>query len=92
MTVGEFAFVSDPKFSVKHIPFREEWNLIIDRVEPKHSGRYECQVSTKDDLVRYVDLKVISKYESVFAKKKYTPFFLSWRRISHGYEFRSCKS
>ena len=24
LTVGEFAFVSDPKFSVKHIPFKEE--------------------------------------------------------------------
>lgn len=62
MTVGEFVFVSDPEISVKHIPFREEWNLIIDHVKPKHSGRYECQVSTKDDIVRYVNLKVRSKY------------------------------
>ncbi|XP_052101880.1 zwei Ig domain protein zig-8-like [Mytilus californianus] len=61
LTVGEFAFVSDPKFSVKHIPFRDEWNLIIDHVEPQHSGRYECQISTKDDIVRYVDLNVINE-------------------------------
>lgn len=58
LTVGEFVFVSDPQFSVKHIPFRDEWNLIIDRVQPKHSGRYECQVSTKEDIVRYVNLNV----------------------------------
>ena len=62
LTIGEFVFVTDPQFSVKHIPFRDEWNLIIENVQPKHSGRYECQISAKKDISRFVNLQVRSKF------------------------------
>ncbi|XP_069138686.1 protein amalgam-like isoform X3 [Argopecten irradians] len=58
LTVGEFVFVKDPSFSVKHIPYRDEWNLMINNVQVKHAGKYECQVSTKENMHRYITLTV----------------------------------
>ena len=61
MTVGKFVFVSDPKYSIKHIPYKNEWNLVIDKIKPRHAGFYECQISTKKDMKRYVQLNIIGK-------------------------------
>ncbi|XP_033749906.1 zwei Ig domain protein zig-8-like isoform X2 [Pecten maximus] len=61
LTVGEFVFVKDPSFSVKHIPYRDEWNLMITNVQVKHAGKYECQVSTKENMHRYITLTVSDK-------------------------------
>lgn len=61
LTVGKFVFVADPNYSIKHIPYKDEWNLIIEKVQLKHAGFYECQISTKDDIKRYVQLNVIDE-------------------------------
>lgn len=62
LTVGKLIFVSDPEYSIQHIPYKDEWNLIIDKIKPKHAGIYECQISTKENFNRNVQLNVISKY------------------------------
>ncbi|KAJ8304025.1 hypothetical protein KUTeg_017608, partial [Tegillarca granosa] len=58
MTIGEFVFVKDPSYSIKHIPYKDEWNLVIENVKLEHAGKYECQISTKEDLTRHVVLNV----------------------------------
>lgn len=35
------------------------WNLIIKRVAPDDAGLYECQVSSAQQLVYYVQLNVL---------------------------------
>ena len=59
LTVGEFVFVDDPDIDIDNLPHTDEWNLIIRNVQPRHRGIYECQISTKEDLRRYVQLNVI---------------------------------
>jgi len=54
-------FVEDPDISVVHMPNQEEWNLVISNVQPHHGGTYECQISTKEDLRKYIDLNVIGE-------------------------------
>ncbi|XP_060566297.1 immunoglobulin superfamily DCC subclass member 3-like isoform X3 [Ruditapes philippinarum] len=61
LTYGEMVFVSDPDFDVDHLPHRDEWNLIISNVQPLHAGLYECQISTKEDLRKYVQLNVLDE-------------------------------
>ena len=59
LTVGKFVFVDDPDIDIDNLPHRDEWNLIIRNVQTRHQGIYECQISTKEDLRRYVQLNVI---------------------------------
>ncbi|XP_045215919.2 protogenin A-like isoform X3 [Mercenaria mercenaria] len=61
LTYGEMVFVSDPDISIDHLPHREEWNLIISNVQTRHAGLYECQISTKEDLRKYVQLNVLDE-------------------------------
>ncbi|KAK3597020.1 hypothetical protein CHS0354_014908 [Potamilus streckersoni] len=61
LTVGKFVFVDDPSYAIDHVSHRQEWNLIIVKVKPRHAGVYECQVSTKEDLRRLIQLNVIDK-------------------------------
>ena len=59
LTVGKVVFASDKDLTITHLPLRDEWNLIINNVKPKHAGRYECQISTAAVLRRFVRLNVI---------------------------------
>lgn len=61
LTYGEMVFVGDPDISIEHLPHREEWNLIIKNVQPEHAGLYECQISTKEDLRKYVQLNILDE-------------------------------
>lgn len=61
LTYGEMVFVSDPDFNIDHLPHREEWNLVISNVQLRHAGLYECQISTKEDLRKYVQLNVLDE-------------------------------
>jgi hypothetical protein len=38
-----------------------QWDLIIKRAQPRHSGMYECQISAKNVYTHYVNLKVLGK-------------------------------
>ena len=58
LTFGELVWVSDEDISVDHLQHRDEWNLVISNVQPHHAGLYECQISTKEDLRKYVQLNV----------------------------------
>ena len=59
LTVGNMVYPNDPDIDIDHLPLMSEWNLIIKNVQPKHAGLYECQISTKEDLRRFVQLNVI---------------------------------
>ena len=54
-------FVRDSRFRVRHVPYNDEWNLVIEGVQREDEGLYECQLSTKQDMVQYVHLKVIGE-------------------------------
>ncbi|XP_048737089.2 hemicentin-1-like isoform X2 [Ostrea edulis] len=62
LTVGTFVFEKDDHISVDHQDISDdiaEWNLIIKRVEPRHSGTYECQISSTRVLTYHVHLHIL---------------------------------
>ncbi|XP_060601073.1 lachesin-like [Ruditapes philippinarum] len=60
ITVGQEQFVEINRFYLSHVPYREEWNLLIKNVQPFDAGTYECQISsTKKVLRRNITLNVI---------------------------------
>jgi len=58
LTIGEFVFANDPSYAIEHAEESEYWNLVIKNVKKKHAGKYECQISTKEDLNKTVELFV----------------------------------
>lgn len=60
LTVGTFTFISDKSYSVHRQSEKNEWNLIIKNVQPKHAGLYECHISTKDEQKFNVFLNVVA--------------------------------
>lgn len=50
------------------------WNLIIKRVAPDDAGLYECQVSSAQQLVYYVQLNVLG---NVFSTKKNDTLYIN---------------
>lgn len=61
ITVSEEVFVDDETYRVHRVPDSHEWNLQIRNVQCKHNGVYECQVSSKETIIKYVYLLVIDK-------------------------------
>ncbi|XP_022334201.2 zwei Ig domain protein zig-8-like isoform X2 [Crassostrea virginica] len=62
LTVGTFVFEKDDHISVDHQNFpgdEAEWNLIIKRAQPRHSGTYECQISATTVHTYHVHLHVL---------------------------------
>lgn len=65
LTVGTFVFEKDDHISVDHKTLSSdvaEWNLVIKRAQPKHSGTYECQISATNVLTHHVHLHVLGNY------------------------------
>ncbi|XP_033750034.1 zwei Ig domain protein zig-8-like [Pecten maximus] len=52
LTVGDYTYVSDARFSTQHKVRLDQWNLHIRNVSLEDAGTYECQVSTKDRSIR----------------------------------------
>lgn len=70
LTVGTFVFEKDEHISVDHKTISDniaEWNLIIKRAEPRHSGTYECQISATRVLTYHVHLHVLESPADVSA-------------------------
>lgn len=62
LTVGTFVFEKDDHISVDHKTLSSdvaEWNLVIKRAQPQHSGTYECQISATNVLTYHVHLHVL---------------------------------
>lgn len=64
LTVGTFTFISDKSYSVHRNTEKNEWNLIIKNVQPKHAGLYECHISTKEEQKFNVFLNVVERHIS----------------------------
>ncbi|CAM1319234.1 Uncharacterised protein g7149 [Pycnogonum litorale] len=59
LTVGEFTYTSDARFSCFYRPDTEDWLLEIKYPRENDSGVYECQVSTEPKISLEIYLKVI---------------------------------
>ncbi|XP_041377123.1 zwei Ig domain protein zig-8-like [Gigantopelta aegis] len=60
--IGTMTWVKDPNVSVEHrdlSPELSHWNLMIKMAKPRHSGLYECRVTTTKVLSRTVQLNVV---------------------------------
>ncbi|GAB1606212.1 netrin receptor DCC-like, partial [Argonauta hians] len=61
ITIGTYVFDQDPKYRVRNDKKRERWDLIIEDVEMKHAGTYECQISSNTKIAVLVNLTVLDK-------------------------------
>ena len=61
ISVGELMFSTDLRYNVSFSRERREFNLLIRNVQPSDAGVYECQVSSRDKIIRHVLLKVNGK-------------------------------
>lgn len=62
LTIGDMVYMSSHKIDIQHKrdwKGLNHWNLIIKRVAPDDAGLYECQVSSAQQLVYYVQLNVL---------------------------------
>ncbi|XP_074109983.1 netrin receptor DCC [Cotesia typhae] len=58
LTSSLVTYTGDGRFSVKHPEGSDEWRLIIDYVQPRDAGLYECQVNTEPKLKMAFALRV----------------------------------
>ncbi|XP_060079993.1 zwei Ig domain protein zig-8-like [Ylistrum balloti] len=59
---GERRFAADPRYDANHVPYRDEWNLLIRNAQTSDSGIYECQVSSKHRTLRQnISLLIIER-------------------------------
>ncbi|KAK3098679.1 hypothetical protein FSP39_021910 [Pinctada imbricata] len=81
LTVGKLTFLPEEDISVEFNDFKNgvtEWNLVIKRAAPKHSGTYECQISAKKLYTHHVYLHVLAirisgtEYVNLYEKIKLT--------------------
>lgn len=67
LTVGKTTFDQREDLSVNYKDLKDQekglsqWDLIIKQAKPRHSGMYECQISSKKVYTHYVYLKVLGK-------------------------------
>ncbi|XP_021343650.1 zwei Ig domain protein zig-8-like isoform X2 [Mizuhopecten yessoensis] len=62
LTVGTLLFDNQEDLSVDHKKLRgmvTQYNLIIKRAQPRHSGKYECQISATNIHTHHVYLTVL---------------------------------
>lgn len=65
LTVGKTTFDQREDLSVNYKDLKDQekglsqWDLIIKQAKPRHSGMYECQISSKKVYTHYVYLKVL---------------------------------
>ncbi|XP_034942444.1 lachesin-like [Chelonus insularis] len=75
LTSSIITYTGDGRFSVKHPEGSDEWRLIIDYVQPRDAGLYECQVNTDPTMKLAFALRVeaaqatILGAEDVYVKK-----------------------
>ncbi|KAF2367807.1 Immunoglobulin I-set [Trinorchestia longiramus] len=60
LTVGKVTYTADNRFEVIHKDHSNSWTLKINSVQPRDTGRYECQVNSHptDPITFEVDLAV----------------------------------
>ncbi|XP_052281209.1 hemicentin-1-like [Dreissena polymorpha] len=58
ISVGNMMYAPDTRYEVAFAPDRREFNLVIRAVSQNDAGVYECQVSSRDKLVRHVLLRI----------------------------------
>ncbi|KAI5722301.1 hypothetical protein M8J76_006552 [Diaphorina citri] len=59
LTVDSYTFVADLRFQTYQIDIAEQFTLQVKYLQPRDSGRYECQVSTEPKMSHVVDLRVV---------------------------------
>ncbi|KAK7115569.1 hypothetical protein V1264_001409 [Littorina saxatilis] len=58
LTIGDLVYVPDDRYMLQSVPLRQEWNLMIKDVQPRDTGVYECQISSRLKLIHHILLRV----------------------------------
>lgn len=72
ITVGTFTFEPDPNYKVQSDSNREQWDLIIENVQKRHAGTYECQIASSLGLAVTVNLTVLEPTDTILVRGRNT--------------------
>ncbi|KAL3867229.1 hypothetical protein ACJMK2_044445 [Sinanodonta woodiana] len=64
ITIGPLTYIADDRFQVNHIPYKDQWNLLIKNVQLEDEGTYECQVSSTDRTIRRLITLTVEEWKS----------------------------
>lgn len=64
LAIGEMIFSQNTGYEIHHPENSFYWNLLIKNVQPEHADVYECQISTKDKMLRRMQLNVLDDKRS----------------------------
>lgn len=65
LTVDRYTFVGDERFEAQYSAAAETWNLIINFVQERDAGDYECQVSTEPKMSQVFNLRVVGELANI---------------------------
>lgn len=82
LTSGVHTYTGDARFSVKHPEHSDDWDLLIEYVQKRDAGVYECQVNTEPKINLAVLLNVDGE---LFCLKNDFYFKTITKKINKGY-------
>lgn len=59
LTVGEYTYTTDERFTARHNRATDEWVLVIKYVQERDAGVYECQIPTATSKAYPVQLNIV---------------------------------
>ena len=62
LTVGEYTYTTDERFTARHNRATDEWVLVIKYVQERDAGVYECQIPTATSKAYPVQLNIVGEY------------------------------
>ena len=61
LTVGEYTYTTDERFTARHNRATDEWVLVIKYVQERDAGVYECQIPTATSKAYPVQLNIVGE-------------------------------
>ena len=61
LTVGEYTYTTDERFTARHNRATDEWVLVIKYVQERDAGVYECQIPTATSKSYPVQLNIVGE-------------------------------
>ncbi|KAK4302173.1 hypothetical protein Pmani_025720 [Petrolisthes manimaculis] len=72
LTVGQYTYTNDQRFSITHRDGDDVWTLSIKYLQDRDNGTYECQISTGTGIVsQFVNLNVIVPEAFILGNSEY---------------------
>ena len=66
LSVGEYTYTTDERFTARHNRETDEWVLVIKYVQERDAGIYECQIPAETPRSYPVKLNIVGEFTVSF--------------------------